>query len=163
MGRLWIPSGTVGCPWGPFGRPVHRFGSLWNALGLPVAGLWHPLGRFGAPWAGSGLLITVLKLNTFVFVLFVTKAHRKLNKHFFVCVLRSRQNAPNGESTRFYVLFSWGALSGQSHFALKHTCCCVFLSPPKASVVACFEAGQIAKAPELPKPKWQTLNICIRV
>ncbi len=63
-GRLWAPFGSLwgalGLPlavlWGPFGYLGPPFGSLWGALGLPLAVLWGPFGHRGAqrPALGPG-------------------------------------------------------------------------------------------------------------
>ena len=51
----------------PLGRPWASFGSLWGALGLPLAVLWGPFGRLGAPvcrlWASFGSLWGALGLS----------------------------------------------------------------------------------------------------
>ena len=58
-GRLWASFGSLwgalGLPLAPFGVPWAPFGSLWGALclapfGRPLGSLWSPLGRLGLPW-----------------------------------------------------------------------------------------------------------------
>ncbi len=57
FGSLWGALGfPLAVPWDPFGYLGPPFGSLWGALGLPLAVFWGPFGHRGAqgPPLGPG-------------------------------------------------------------------------------------------------------------
>ena len=60
LGVLWDPFeptlAPLGCVWGLWGRLLDPFGSLWDALGLPLAVLWGTFGHPWTPWSALAVL-----------------------------------------------------------------------------------------------------------